>query len=117
MYIHYRQSGHHEGTQAADVDRRIDGLENSGDQLLKLDITDHDLCIAGAADHSRIASVKRDRLDAFIHFLNIASRLIVRPAGQAVEPIGQAAVRLWISKVIKTLEACAGLDQRRNASC
>src|SRR5829696_6304763 len=58
MNIHDRQSRHYERSQRTDIDRRIDCLENTNNEFLELDITDHDLRVAGASDHPRIALVK-----------------------------------------------------------
>ena len=56
--IHDRQSRHYERTQRTDVHRRVDRLEDTNYQLFEFDVADHDLSIAGAADHARIALLK-----------------------------------------------------------
>ena len=116
MNVHYRQTRHHERTQRADIDGRVDGLENSDDQFFKLDVADDDLCIAGAADHSRVAALERNDLYAFVHFLHVAMSFTVWPVGQAVKPVGQAAMLFGIADVVKAFELRPGLDQRRNSA-
>src|SRR5262245_1712635 len=103
MDVHDRQTRHHERAQRTNVDGRIYSFENTNDQFLKLDVADHDLRVARASDHSRIALVKRNRLYSFVHLLNVTTHLLDAPVRETVEPVGEATMGFGISDVIKTL--------------
>ena len=116
MNIHDRQPRHHERTKRTNIDRRIDRLKNTDDQLFEFRIADDDLSVAGAADHTRISAVKCDDLYTFLHFLHIAVCFIERPFCQAIKAICQTPMRIRIVNVIEPSKAFAALDQRRNAA-
>ena len=90
-----------ERAQTADriVDIRV-VLVQQCDQFFEFRITDNNLRVAGAADHSRVAGLKRNGFDAFVHFRSIATGFFVRPIGQAVKTVGKSAMRVFHYSIV-----------------
>ena len=115
--IHHRQSRHHEATQRANVNGRINRIEHRHDQVFQIRIADHDLRVASAPDHARVALSHGNDLHALFDVVCAAPRLVVLPLAQTINTIGEATMWLIVNTTrIETAKVLARLNQRRDAT-